>query len=159
MKIFTIGNKQIGIKDEIIVPIFMLIFALAYFVQTFGLSKQALAFPGMFMALLFVTSLFSIKSCVSILADDVTVSKREPLFGIKLIKFLLVLLAFTISLPYIGIYVGIPAFVVLEMLVLGAKDIKLLIWVPTILLLGIYLVFSAFLKTPLPVGTLFKAFF
>ena len=156
MKIFTLGNKRVAVKKEIVVPLFMLVFTIIYFAESYGLSAHSLAFPRMFLSVLLLTSILVIKSCISVLASDSKASESAPLFSRKLIEFFIVLLAFTFSIAYIGIYAGIMLFLVIAMLVLGVREIRTLIAAPLVLTAVIHLVFPVLLQTPLPVGSLFE---
>jgi len=167
VKKMLIGSKRIVVKREILAPILMLAFSILYFFDSYKLSFSALVFPRICLIVLCITSIFTIKDCIIILNGKVceesfeehiegwiTKEELEPLASKKTISFFICLIIFILSLPYTGIFLGIPLFLIVSMLLLGVKNYKTLIIAPITVLLVIYIVFVYILKIPLPAGYL-----
>lgn len=149
---FTVGGKRFCVKKDIIVPLIMLVFTIAYYVSARNLSSKSLAFPRIFLAILFMTSVYSIIKDIKVLTPEEAEEQANPLFTKKIILYFLAMLAFVLLLPIIGIYIAIPTFLIITMLALGLRNIKVLIMIPICVTVLIHLLFVVLLSTPLPVG-------
>jgi len=65
------------------------------------------------------------------------------------------LLAYSVSLPYLGFYLASALFLPLAMLLLGAKKPLSICLTSAGVLMFVYLVFAKLLEVPLPEGSLF----
>ena len=149
---FHVGNKHICIKKEIIVPLLMLAFTVAYYAQSYQLSKNSLAFPSVFLIILLITSVYSIIKSITIVTPEVEEREDSALVTKKVVLYFLMLALFVFALPYIGVYIAIPAFLVITMLLLNVRNIKTLIIIPVAVTVAIHLVFVVLLSTRLPTG-------
>lgn len=149
---FHIKGKRVCIKKEVIVPLFMLIFTISYYWQTHTLSSKSLAFPKVFLIILFASSIYSIIKSVTIVTPEVASAEKAPLFTKKILLYFVSLAAFIAILPYAGVYIAIPAFLIVTMLFLNVRNIKTLILVPAGVTVVIHLLFVVLLSTRLPAG-------
>ena len=149
---FHIRGKFVCIKKEVIVPLFMLIFTISYYWQAHTLSSKSLAFPRVFLIILFISSLYSIIKSVTIVTPDVEEAEKAPLFTKKVLLYFTLLTAFILLLPYVGVYIAIPAFLIITMFSLNVRSIKTLILVPVGVTAAIHLLFVVLLSTRLPAG-------
>lgn len=152
MLTFHTGNKNICIKKEIIVPLFMLVFTILYYVQARNLTSKSLAFPRVFLIILFFTSVYSIIKSITIATSEITKEEKVPLFTRKVIYYFVMVTLFILILPRVGVYIAIPAFLVITMLLLKVRNIKTLILVPICVTTAIHVVFVVLLSTRLPIG-------
>lgn len=147
-----IGGKHVCIKKEIIIPIFMLVFVVSYYIQAHDLSPKSLAFPSVFLIILTVSSVYAAVKSVAIVTPEIEAAEKKPLLTKKVLYYLCTLTLFIISLPYLGIYITIPAFLIITMLLLRVRDIKTLIIIPAGVTVLIHLLFVVLLSTRLPSG-------
>ena len=148
---FRLGNKFIGVRHEVIVPVIMLIFVLMYAFSAYNLSKESLAFPGPFLIVLFITCIYSIAKCCIL---RTSVENCSALMSSKIVVFILSVGLFISTISYLGIYIAIPLFLVVSMLILGVRNYRLLIFVPVLITAMIHYLFVEFLKRPLSAGVL-----
>lgn len=154
MFLLKMGIKRIGVKKEVVVPLMMLIFTCAYFFSAYQLSSTSLIFPRIFLFILLITSIYSIYTCIVFLPSCETHEEFVPLFTRNVVFYFFILTAFVVLLPYLGIYIAIPLFLIVSMFTFHIRDVKKLIIIALVLTSIIHLLFVVFLQTPLPAGIL-----
>ena len=86
------------------------------------------------------------------MTPEVEERENSALVTKKVVLYFLMLALFVFTLPYIGVYIAIPAFLVITMLLLNVRNIKTLIIIPVAVTVAIHLVFVVLLSTRLPAG-------
>lgn len=112
-------------------------------------------FPRFITVWILISSLFLIVQ--SWKSPPKKISHELPDKGtiIRFISIVFMLLIYVLIIYFLGFFIPSFLFLVIIMLVLGVRDWRLLILVPSILLLSIHLLIEKLLVFPLPKGRIF----
>lgn len=153
------------ISHEIIVTILMLAFAIAYYIQTRGLSFQSMLFPRILFVGIAVTAILTIKKSIKIkVADErvveseMSINKSEKMecsvISKKMALFIVSVFVLIYCLPILGANLSIILFLLITMFILNVRNKLLLVFVPICTDLFIFCIFKLWLEVPLPTGML-----
>lgn len=156
LKIY-LNRKTVNIRYQVILTILFLLFTIAYSLESWGLSKEALIFPRILYFVISVTGLMTILESISITDNEgVMINKRFEFekvnlsFDLKI--FIIGLFLFIALLEILGTMISIVLFLIFCMYFLGVRNWVLIISISILSTLFIYGVFKLWLSIQLPSG-------
>lgn len=165
MFIIKLKKHIVEISHEIIVTILMLAFAIAYYIQTGGLSFQSMLFPKILFIGIAATAFLTIKKSITIkVADErvaesnMGINKSEKIeysvISKKMALFIVSVFVLIYCLPILGANLSIILFLSITMFILNVRSKLLLVLVPVFTDLFIFCIFKLWLEVPLPTSML-----
>jgi putative tricarboxylic transport membrane protein len=155
---------RMGRKDSY-VAIFLLVFCGLVYWESYRYPHASAYFPQIIILLLAIMSCALLGKSIlegrkKKIAGDRTAGGKGPSFwkkeGVrKVILMIAVFIIYLLVMSSIGFYLTTFIYLPVMIWLLGVRKIKVIAFSTVFVLIFIYLVFSAFLKVPIPEGILF----
>jgi len=165
--IVGLKEKQIVIKEEIIILLIITGFIIPYFIQIIDLSKRSRMWPTFIVVTISILILIKLIQSISIIKTTVNTDSQQQADNKKMERLpsikerftlfpLLALIILALALPILGTYIAVPVFAFLTMLYYGVRKWVIMILVVIGVTLFLFFVFKMWLMVPLPEGIIFR---
>lgn len=154
---FGISQRTGKLITETMVPVLMLVFLLAYWLQVARLSYEAKLFPGLVTGILSLMLMGSIYDSIREIKSTGEIASHVKSATLVRLLFIFSNIVLILLWPLIGVPLGVFLGISISMLIFGCRNLLQLLSVPLVASCSLYFVFAVVLSARLPTGSIFTS--